>query len=288
MFIVFNKITKLTMQSIKIKVEEYSKKNPHNRNFLEDYVKKREEVIYAKQDDYENGKMFESAKELCEYDVANFKKPVLPGFKYKLELLKTNDADYELLESSINFGDELTDKSFKHQLDLRLKAKGLKIYRVVPNNNISIEPSDSNQILLLHGTKAQNVEGILKTGFNPSKNGSYGPGVYLTNSFDYAYNYSKSYATEEKVIKKFRHFFVNNVPNPGKCVLDSQYLTNRISFNDYLHKQPTVKMYKYNLVGKQFKIKESQLDLYDSYNRKLLEGSFQKIDQQKIALAHHS
>ena len=47
-------------------------------------------------------------------------------------------------------------------------------------------------------------------------------------------------------------------------------------------------MYNYSLTGKQFKIEESQLDLYDSYNRKLLEGSFQKVDQRILALAHHS
>ena len=88
MFTVFNKVTKLTMQSIKTKVEE---NQPNNRNFLLDFVKKKEEVINAEQDDYENEKMFEKAKELCEYDVAKFKKSVLPGFKYNLELLKDND-----------------------------------------------------------------------------------------------------------------------------------------------------------------------------------------------------
>ena len=155
------------MQLIKTKVEEFLKNHPDSRNFLQDYVKKREKVIIQEKDDYENGKIFENAKELCEYDVAKFKEPVLPGFKYKLELLKNNDPDYKLLESSINFSDEQTDK-FIRQLDLRLKVKSLKIYRVVSNENISRRSSDSDQILLLHGTKAQNVEGILKEGFNPS------------------------------------------------------------------------------------------------------------------------
>ena len=49
---------------------------------------------------------------MCEYDVASFEKSVLPGYKYKLELLKNSDPDYELLESSINFSNELTDKKF--------------------------------------------------------------------------------------------------------------------------------------------------------------------------------
>ena len=186
MFSFRTNIMKLTMESIKNKVEEFSKSHPDCKNVLQDIVKKAEEEINKEKHDYENGKMFEKAKELCEYDIEKFKKPILHGFKYKLELLKNNDPDYKLLESSINFSDELTDKNFIHQLDLRQKTKGLRIYRVVSNDNISTLSSDSNQILLLHGTKAQNVEGVLKTGFNPSQKGSYGPGMYLTNSFDYA------------------------------------------------------------------------------------------------------
>ena len=121
------------MQSIKTKVKE---NQPHNRNFLLDFVKKKEELKNAVQDDYKNGKMFEKAKEFCEYDVEKFKKPILHGFKYKLELLKNNDSDYQLLESSINFGDEQTDKNFRYKLDIRHKIKGLKIYRVVSNDNL--------------------------------------------------------------------------------------------------------------------------------------------------------
>ena len=75
-------------------------------------------------------------------------------------------------ENSINLSDEPTNK-FIHQLYIRNKTKGLKISRVVSNNTISSKSSGSDQILLLHGTKAQNVEGFLKTGFNPSKRGSY-------------------------------------------------------------------------------------------------------------------
>ena len=46
-------------------------------------------------------------------------------------------------------------------------------------------------------------------------------------------------------------------------------------------------MYNLNLY-KFSKIGEPQTDLYDSYNRKIFNGSFQNVDQQKIVLAHHS
>ena len=277
---------KITMKSIKNKVEEFSKSHPNCRDFLQDIVKKTEEEINKEKNDYEKGVVFEKAKELCEYDVANFKKSVLPGFKYKLELLKTNDPDYKLLEKSIKFDDNFETENSRYQLDIRNKIKDLKIYRVVSNDNIAKESSDSNQILLLHGTKAQNVEGILKTGFNPSQKGSYGPGVYLTNSFRYAYSYSECCATEENVIKHFRHFFVNSVPNPEICQ-DCKPYQNNTSFDDYLKNEPSVKIYK-NSRNKSLKTGESQVDSYDSYNRKNFISLYQKIDQQKIALAHHS
>ena len=276
---------KLTMQSIKSKVEDFSKSHPSCRNFLQDIVKKFEEEIDKEKYDYENGLMFEKAKELCGYDVASFKKLVLSGFKYKLDLLKANDPDYKLLENSIKFNDKLKTGYFKYQLNIRHKIKGSKIYRVVPNNNIITEPSDTNQILLLHGTKALNVEGILKTGFNPSEKGSYGPGVYLTNSLNYAYSYGKCCATEENVIKKFWYFFVNSVPNPEICQDCKQYQNNTL-FDDYLKNEPSVKIHK-NGRNKFSKIGESQVDSHDSYDTKTFNGSYQKIDQQKIVLAHH-
>ena len=76
------------MESIKNKVEEFSTSHPNCRVFLQDIVKKTEEEINKEKHDFEKGVVFEKAKELCEYDVEIFKKPVVPGFKYKLELFK--------------------------------------------------------------------------------------------------------------------------------------------------------------------------------------------------------
>ena len=141
---------KLTMESIKNKVEEFLKSHPSCRNFLQDIVKKAEEEINKEKNDYEKGVVFEKANDFCEYDVASFKEPVLPGFKYKLELLKTDDLDYKLLENSIKSNDNFSTKILKYLLKIKHKTEGLKIYRVVSNDKNLKELSDSNQILLLH------------------------------------------------------------------------------------------------------------------------------------------
>ena len=89
----------------------------------------------------------------------------------------------------------------------------------------------------------------------------------------YAYDYSMCFATEENTMKKFRYFFVNSVPNPEMCILDSQFQTEVISFEDYLNKEPSVKTYS-NSLNKVFTTEESQIDLHDSYERKIINGSF--------------
>ena len=271
-----------TTHSIKNKVQEFLKTHPNCKSFIQNIVREADEKIKKEKDDYEKQKAFEKAKEICEYDVTSFKKPVLPGYKYKLQLLKTNDQDYKVLENSLKFNDDLETECSQYQLDIRDKIKGLKIYRVVSNDNISTESSDSNRILLLHGTRAQNVEGILKIGFIPSQSGAGGPGVYLTNSFKYGYSYSGCIATEENTLKRFRYFFVNSVPNPN-IYLKSNRHRNVKSFENYLKREPTVKLLRRRLT----KIKESPLDLFDSRKRKILKGTFQNQEKLKNMLAHH-
>ena len=85
------------MQTIKDKVKEFSVSHPNCTSFLQNFVQHKEEEINKGKNDYEKGTMLEKAKALCEYDVASFRKSVLPGFEYKLELLNNNDPDYELI-----------------------------------------------------------------------------------------------------------------------------------------------------------------------------------------------
>ena len=60
------------MQSIKNKVEEFSKSHPDCRNFLQNFIEKKEEKIIKVKDDYDKEKLFHKTKEICEYDIASF------------------------------------------------------------------------------------------------------------------------------------------------------------------------------------------------------------------------
>ena len=58
----------------------------------------------------------------------------------------------------------------------------------------------------------KHVERMLKVGFKPSKSGSYGSGVYLTNSFKMAFSYGKnSFINDEGASKNPTYMFVNKV-----------------------------------------------------------------------------
>ena len=270
------------MQSIKNNVEDFLKSNPDCRSFLHELIENEEEMINKETGDYQIENTFEKAKALCEYDVARFKKSVLPGFKYKLELLKTNNPDYKLLESSIEINDNLDKEHSRCLVDIKQNAIELKIYRIVPNDKTTTKSTSRSQTLLLHGTKAPSVEGILKTGFNPSQKGSFGPGVYLTNNFSYAYDYGKSFATNEKMIRKFRYFFVNAVEISNKDLFRGGH-SKPISFQDYLSSKPSVQIF-----GLSRKNKNTAPDLFDSLNRKIMQGTFQTVLGQNTVLAHHS
>ena len=59
-----------------------------------------------------------------------------------------------------------------------------------------------------------------------------------------------------------------------------------ISFENYLCNEPSVKVFNHGL-KKPNLTEEYSSDLFDSHNRKILKGSFQKPEPEKIALAHH-
>ena len=61
------------MQSIKNKVEEFSKTHPGCRNFLQNFIEKKEQQYKKVKDYYDKDKIFHRAKEMCEYDVVSIK-----------------------------------------------------------------------------------------------------------------------------------------------------------------------------------------------------------------------
>ena len=71
------------------------------------------------------------------------------------------------------------------------------------------------KVLLLHGTKAPNAEGILRSGFDPSKYGAGDQGIYHTDSISLAYNFGKCYAKEHSLVKKLSYYFVNEIKVPN-------------------------------------------------------------------------
>ena len=271
------------MESTKRKVEKFSKLHPTTKKILIDYMQVEDDKI-NKEIEKDQQIIVDSVDKMMFFDIENLKKPFQADFKYKLETLNDDNSDFMTLKSALN----LNQASFYfYGLTNCGKINTLRIYRVSPNSNAETSSSDSNssQILLLHGTKAPNVEGILKTGFKPSEKGKYGPGVYLTNSFDYAYRFANCVAQENGIIKRLRYIFVNEINradvtvSPGNC-------KKIVSFDEYLKKKPSVIVVDgYRRVN----FSESPKDKQDSLNRKIEQGSFRKnYLHQKIVLAHDS
>ena len=88
------------------------------------------------------------------------------GNLYSLELMLPGSSDYDLIETSF-----MNTSSVKRELgypSCNLSIKVLfKVKPKVPNN--SVVKRGMGNILVFHGTPLQNVDGILKFGFRPSK-----------------------------------------------------------------------------------------------------------------------
>ena len=87
------------------------------------------------------------------------------------------------------------------------------IYKVKPAD-YSVKKSGNthgSNLLLLHGTKGKNVEGILKEGFKPSIKGSLGLGVYLTNHLSLARDYGNCLVIDKEFVKGMSYVFVVKV-----------------------------------------------------------------------------
>ena len=172
---------------------------------------------------------------------------------------------------------------------------------------------------MLHGTHGPNVEGILKEDFRPSQAGAFGPGIYLTNSFQMAFKYGSCYANEDGVAKQMSYLIVNKVRQPNEekpfeqrnKTLDSkESIGNKLSFGkltsskptyssssksvqyescfqDYLNMEPELNIFQGNFHSKKG-LEVSSKDMFDSDNNKILEGTFQvSLDEVIIAVAHH-
>ena len=235
------------MSFSKKQLEDFIKDNPQHEEFLlsfyEEKVKNRTNLIEEKR------KNFDKQKDTLTFlikskHVIKGNKPTLtsPSFslrnvKYKVETLDKNDPDYKLLKRSL-----AVEKWCKNDSDQ--KERSINIYSVKPNKKRKMQSSDPNtsNLLLLHGTKAPNVNGILKEDFIPSKKGKYGPGIYHTDSAEYASNYSDCYLFENRSVKKITYLFVNKVQqaeppkSPRKVIGDEAY-------EEYKKKDPVLQIF---------------------------------------------
>ena len=279
------------LKNLKLKMK-IKKLKPTFKSFLNDYIQK-EKTNRKKEMSDEKEELVEKAKKLLKDNNLTFRKDFPPGFKYKLKPLKNDDADYKLLESSIRSSDKL-EKDYQttsdiNRPDANRKSRALKIYRVVSTDGLSegSNASDYSQLLLLHGTQARNVEGILKTGFEPSRDGRLGAGVYLTDSIDFAQTFGDSFALENKSIKCSSYFFVSKVKQ-ADVEVSSGGVGRKTFYREYVCKEPTIKVFDSSSYLTK-NLEHTSKDKFDSKNNRLLQGSFQIKDfsTEKEVLAHH-
>ena len=95
--------------------------------------------------------------------------------KYNLEILSEDSDDFQLIKKSFHNTSRCTvgnNYNFKIKRICRVNKK---------RQSRKPKGIESEKILLFHGTRAQNVPGILRQGFKSSKHGLFGEGVYHSN-----------------------------------------------------------------------------------------------------------
>ena len=146
------------MQSTKTKVDNFLNSHQNCEDFFNYLIKKEEDKMNDEMKKYKTEELVEKAKKFFMYDTANFKTSSSEGFKYKLELLNNDDYDCKLLEDSFDINFTSRDEKFYSSRNgmtnckLDKKERVSKIFRVVPNEKLLIEPNSSSRsnILLLH------------------------------------------------------------------------------------------------------------------------------------------
>ena len=272
---------------------DFLKDHPNFETFLtnlyEDEVERANKETKYLKDRYDLNKeyLIDNLNQKVSYNTSKFKNSSEQGFKYKLELLGNEDSNYKLLKESLSL-DKKVDLwlerhrfgNYKFKIDENHVVKLYNIYKIIRTDDVQTG-FDCKQLLLLHGTKASNVEGILKEGFKPSKHGSYGPGVYLTNSGNMACKYGRCYGQENGIVKKLTYLFVNRIkptdePKPPRKFNET--------YEEYQKNEPFLQAF--NPKTKDLVSLEDNDQCYiDNKFNKIVQGKFQKVNP-KIFLAH--
>ena len=287
------------------KGEGFSFFNNNKTVLLELYKKEKERIDKEIED--EKKKLPETKEKLMNeidglfYNTENLQKPPTPGFQYKLEPLEDDNPDHEVLQESLNLNKSKCSirkivrivikrrNSNLEMLDTKKGEKVIKMYRVTPNNEASVESASSDcktNILLLQGTKGRNIEGILKEGFRPLQSGAYGPGVYLNMDATVASGYGACYGHQDNMVKAMSYLFVNKVKLPGYKLhtYESSQSFKETTFEEYLNNKPGLKIFNANVDNES--TEKRTPDKYDSDGNKIVNGKFQD-EILKTAVAHH-
>ena len=116
----------------------------------------------------------------------------------------------------------------------------IKVYKISENYPTATSDAKRNNLMLFHGTKETNVDGILNKGFINSERGSFGQGVYMTESSSTASDYSltKTFIETYRITCN-RYIFVNEVLESEKLQIvkykpfEHMYLVNSTPDNKF-------------------------------------------------------
>ena len=110
----------------------------------------------------------------------------------KIMRLERNSDEFQVLEQYVNISSNDLQPQRKSNLICNIYA----IERSGEREATKIWEKNGNKILLWHGTKPQNVLGIIQTGFRiapigvDSTGAMFGPGIYFADNFAKSYNYT--------------------------------------------------------------------------------------------------
>lgn len=188
------------------------------------------------------------------------------AYLYKCDELPSDSDEYKLVKSFF-------DKTI-YEMQLRALSEGpgtkeCKIYKIIENHQTKTLEEKRNNLMLFHGTNKNGVEGILKEGFKNSKEGWFGPGVYMTDCSDTACRYCDAKNMKQDFLNPFQKFlyniFVNEVLQTEKLqiiVHDHFYDMEDIDtvpkyiFEKHVlkdSKQPTEDDYKKDVQGRRYR-----------------------------------
>ena len=172
-----------------------------------------------------------------------------------LDLKSKNNKDKKLVEILLNYIKLSYNSSKKNSLGFYDRPSGkviTNIFQVIDKNENKLNNNNEKRILLFHGTKTQNILGILSKGLliapveSESSGNRFGSGIYLSDSFkkclSYAYGGDKIYillvdVLLDKVFQITKDNKFTNVKdlkmNGYNCLINDS--KNHISFEDRIY-----------------------------------------------------